>query len=160
MKKNIQTIVLALAICTLNVSCSNAPNQDIKAQISYETSVTNKTSELLSITGNSEKTATDQLDDAQNEKKTVLLIVYKKLDEAKDKALKIANEASVINKPSLILADEPTGNLDPALSADILESFKDINKKQGITILMVTHSPQAAEHGNKRIKLLNGEIVN
>ena len=88
MKKNMQTIVLALAICTLNVSCSIAQNQDRKVHISNETSLTNKTPELLSITGNSDKTATDQINDAQKEKKTVLLVVYKKLDEAKDKALK------------------------------------------------------------------------
>ena len=101
MKKNMQTIVLALAICTLNVSCSNAQNQDRKVHISNETSLTNKTPELLSITGSSDKTATDQINDAQKEKKTVLLVVYKKLDEAKDKALKIANETSVIKAETI-----------------------------------------------------------
>jgi hypothetical protein len=101
MKKNMQTIVLALAICTLNVSCSIAQNQDRKVHISNETSLTNKTPELLSITGNSDKTATDQINDAQKEKKTVLLVVYKKLDEAKDKALKIANETSVIKAETI-----------------------------------------------------------
>ncbi len=73
---------------------------------------------------------------------------------------RVAIARALINKPSIIFADEPTGNLDPVLSLDILDSFKDINEKQGITILMVTHSPQAAKFGNKRIKLSNGEIVN
>jgi putative ABC transport system ATP-binding protein len=73
---------------------------------------------------------------------------------------RIAIARALINRPSIILADEPTGNLDPALSIDILDSFKDISEKQGITILMVTHSPQAAEFGNRKIKLSDGKIVN
>jgi putative ABC transport system ATP-binding protein len=72
---------------------------------------------------------------------------------------RVAIARALINKPSIILADEPTGNLDPSLSTDIMKTFKDINKKHGITILMVTHSPQAAEYGDRIIKLSNGEIV-
>jgi putative ABC transport system ATP-binding protein len=72
---------------------------------------------------------------------------------------RVAIARALINKPSIILADEPTGNLDPSLSTDIMNTFKDINKKHGITILVVTHSPQAAKYGDKIIKLSNGEIV-
>jgi putative ABC transport system ATP-binding protein len=72
---------------------------------------------------------------------------------------RVAIARALINRPSIILADEPTGNLDPNLSLDILETFKKINDEQKITILMVTHSPQASEFANKKIKLSNGNIV-
>ena len=73
---------------------------------------------------------------------------------------RVAIARALINKPEIILADEPTGNLDPALSVEILNFLKDINQQKGITILMVTHSPLAAKYGSLKIKLSNGEIVN
>jgi putative ABC transport system ATP-binding protein len=73
---------------------------------------------------------------------------------------RIAIARALINKPALILADEPTGNLDPSLSLDILDLLKSINIERGITILMVTHSPEAAKYGTRRIALNNGMIVN
>lgn len=71
---------------------------------------------------------------------------------------RVAIARALINEPALILADEPTGNLDPELSSEILELLNDINKKQKITILMVTHSPMAAKFGNRKIKLINGSL--
>lgn len=71
---------------------------------------------------------------------------------------RVAIARALINEPALILADEPTGNLDPELSSEILELLNDINKKQKITILMVTHSPMAAKFGNRKIKLTNGSL--
>jgi putative ABC transport system ATP-binding protein len=73
---------------------------------------------------------------------------------------RVAIARALINQPSIILADEPTGNLDPSLADDILNLLKNINKEKGITILMVTHSPLAAEFGNLKIKLSNGELIN
>ncbi len=93
--KTFQTIVLAIACWTLNASCSNTQNKDLEARLSNKTSVTNKTPRLLDITGYSEKTVSDKLNQAQKEGKTVFLVVYNKLDEDKDKALKIAKEASL-----------------------------------------------------------------
>jgi len=72
---------------------------------------------------------------------------------------RVAIARAVVNKPKIIFADEPTGNLDPDLSTEILNFMKNINKDMGITILMVTHSPAAAEFGNLKIKLSNGELV-
>ena len=71
---------------------------------------------------------------------------------------RVAIARALINKPSLILADEPTGNLDPVLSKEILDLLSDINKKQGITVLMVTHSPMAARYGTIQIQLQDGKI--
>lgn len=73
---------------------------------------------------------------------------------------RVAIARALVNSPSLILADEPTGNLDPGLSTDILNLLKKINREEKITILMVTHSPLAAEFGNLKIKLANGELEN
>ena len=69
---------------------------------------------------------------------------------------RVAIARALVNQPSMILADEPTGNLDPSLSVDILNLLKRINTEKGITVLMVTHNPTAAEYGNMKIKLQNG----
>ncbi len=71
---------------------------------------------------------------------------------------RVAIARALVKKPSFILADEPTGNLDPALTGEILELLKEINDKQKITIIMVTHSPVAAAMGNTKIHLKNGCI--
>ncbi len=72
---------------------------------------------------------------------------------------RVAIARALVNKPSLILADEPTGNLDPALSVEILDLLKNINQQQGITILMVTHSPLASGYGNHKIHLTDGSLI-
>ena len=73
---------------------------------------------------------------------------------------RVAIARALINEPALILADEPTGNLDPSLSSDILNLLKKINNEKHVTILMVTHSPMAAEFGNLKIQLLDGKLIN
>ncbi|MBL7690821.1 MAG: ABC transporter ATP-binding protein [Flavipsychrobacter sp.] len=72
---------------------------------------------------------------------------------------RVAVARAMINEPSLILADEPTGNLDPALSGEIMQLFTEINKQRGVTIVMVTHSPAAAAYGNRNIRLAEGRIL-
>ena len=71
---------------------------------------------------------------------------------------RVAIARALVNQPSMILADEPTGNLDPSLSVDILNLLKSINTDKGITVLMVTHNPTAAEYGNLKIRLQNGSL--
>jgi putative ABC transport system ATP-binding protein len=73
---------------------------------------------------------------------------------------RVAIARALVNKPTIIFADEPTGNLDPSLSTEILEFLQTINKDLNITIMMVTHSPQAADYGNVKIKLIDGKINN
>lgn len=71
---------------------------------------------------------------------------------------RVAIARALANEPDLLLADEPTGNLDPGLSEEILGILKDINKNQNTTIVMVTHSPKAAAYGDITINLENGKI--
>jgi putative ABC transport system ATP-binding protein len=72
---------------------------------------------------------------------------------------RVAIARAMANNPSMILADEPTGNLDPALAHEILELLKALNAEKGVTVIMVTHSPQAADYGTMRIHLNEGKIV-
>ena len=70
----------------------------------------------------------------------------------------VAIARALVNSPSVIFADEPTGNLDPNLAVEILDFLKGINEKNKITIVMVTHSPIASVYGNVKIHLDNGQI--
>lgn len=72
---------------------------------------------------------------------------------------RVAIARALANDPEFILADEPTGNLDPTLSLEILGLLKELNEKESRTIIMVTHSPQAAKFGNKHLRLNDGKIV-
>jgi ABC-type lipoprotein export system ATPase subunit len=72
---------------------------------------------------------------------------------------RVAIARALVHNPSIILADEPTGNLDPALSLEILGYLKKINQSQGITVIMVTHSPVAANYGTMKLHLDEGKIV-
>lgn len=72
---------------------------------------------------------------------------------------RVAIARALANNPYLLLADEPTGNLDPKLSEEILEVLKEINQKQGTTVVMVTHSPMAAEYGDTKIQLKDGKLI-
>jgi ABC-type lipoprotein export system ATPase subunit len=65
---------------------------------------------------------------------------------------------ALIGKPKLLLADEPTGNLNSKQGEDIMELFKKINEEDGVTIIQVTHSEKNAAYGKKIINLLDGRI--
>jgi putative ABC transport system ATP-binding protein len=65
---------------------------------------------------------------------------------------------ALINKPKLILADEPTGNLNSKQGEEIMEIFRKINQEEGVTILQVTHSEKNAAYGSRIIHLLDGYI--
>ena len=73
---------------------------------------------------------------------------------------RVAIARSIIHRPQIIMADEPTGNLDPTLSLEILEFLRKINQENKITIMMVTHSPIAAEYGTMKLHLNDGRIIN
>jgi putative ABC transport system ATP-binding protein len=72
---------------------------------------------------------------------------------------RVAIARALSNDPQVILADEPTGNLDPTLAAEILDILRDLNEREGRTIVLVTHSPEAARVGNRHIRLVAGECA-
>lgn len=67
---------------------------------------------------------------------------------------------AVIMSPSLLLADEPTGNLDSVSTKEVMELFTKLNKEKGITIIQVTHSHETAKYGNRIVKLKDGIVSN
>ena len=72
---------------------------------------------------------------------------------------RVAIARAVLGNPSIILADEPTGNLDSASTAEIMDLFKRLNREKGMTILQVTHSEQCALYGTRTIRLENGKTI-
>ncbi len=71
---------------------------------------------------------------------------------------RVAIARALVTDPSLVLADEPTGNLDSATSVEIMELF-DALHEQGNTVLLVTHEPDIAEHAERRIVLRDGQVL-
>jgi macrolide transport system ATP-binding/permease protein len=71
---------------------------------------------------------------------------------------RVAIARALVNKPSILFADEPTGNLDSRTSVEILEMFRDLNRTDGITIVLVTHSPEIAEYTDRTIVLKDGMV--
>ena len=72
---------------------------------------------------------------------------------------RVAIARAILGNPSIILADEPTGNLDSKSTAEIMELFARLNKEKGLTILQVTHSEKCAEYGTRTVLLDSGKIV-
>ena len=72
---------------------------------------------------------------------------------------RVAIARALLNNPTLILADEPTGNLDSKTSSEVMNIFKTLNEEKGMTIIMVTHEPDIAAWARARIYLKDGLIV-
>ena len=72
---------------------------------------------------------------------------------------RVAIARALINRPSILLADEPTGNLDSRTSIEIMGIFQRLNAEQGITIVLITHEPSIAEYGSRLIAFRDGHIV-
>ncbi|MGC8829973.1 MAG: ABC transporter ATP-binding protein [Verrucomicrobiia bacterium] len=73
---------------------------------------------------------------------------------------RVAIARALINNPKLLLADEPTGNLDSKTSLEILTMFQELNEKEGLTILLVTHDPNVARFARRIIHIKDGMIEN
>ena len=72
---------------------------------------------------------------------------------------RVAIARAVLGNPQIILADEPTGNLDAQSSREIMELFAKLNKEKGLTILQVTHSEKCASYGTRTIRLEDGKTI-
>jgi putative ABC transport system ATP-binding protein len=102
-----------------------------------------------------------------NEKRREILRLLKLEDKMHHKPLelsggeqqRVALARAVVNSPAIILADEPTGNLDTENSEIVLDMFKELNQRFKQTIIMITHNPEAAQHCNRIIQMRDGRIV-
>ncbi len=84
---------------------------------------------------------------------------HKPLELSGGEQQRVALARAVINNPAIILADEPTGNLDTENSQIVLEMFSELNRRLGQTIIMITHNPEAAQNCNRIIQMRDGSIV-
>jgi putative ABC transport system ATP-binding protein len=71
---------------------------------------------------------------------------------------RVAVARALVNRPTLILADEPTGNLDTATSREILSLLEELNRKEGITILVITHEAEIAQTAGRHLLLRDGQV--
>ncbi len=71
---------------------------------------------------------------------------------------RVALARALINQPALLLADEPTGNLDSATSREILAILDELNSRHGVTIVLITHEPEVADHAQRRLTMRDGQL--
>ena len=71
---------------------------------------------------------------------------------------RVAIARALVNKPAILLADEPTGNLDTARSEEIGSTLRDLNEREGLTVVLVTHNPRLAALAHRTIELQDGRI--
>jgi putative ABC transport system ATP-binding protein len=71
---------------------------------------------------------------------------------------RVAIARAIVNHPAILLADEPTGNLDTENSTAVLALLRDLNDRLGQTILMITHNPEAANYGHRIVRMRDGHI--
>ena len=72
---------------------------------------------------------------------------------------RVAIARALLNDPAILLADEPTGNLDSRTSIEVMDIFQRLKEERGITIILITHEPQVAEYGSRIIGFKDGNIV-
>lgn len=85
---------------------------------------------------------------------------HKPLEMSGGEQQRVALARAIINSPAIILADEPTGNLDTENSKIVLEMFRELNEEFGQTIVMITHNPEAAAACSRVIQMRDGRVVN
>jgi putative ABC transport system ATP-binding protein len=84
---------------------------------------------------------------------------HKPLEMSGGEQQRVALARAIVNNPAIILADEPTGNLDTENSKIVLDMFKDLNQKFNQTIIMITHNPEAAENCSRIVRMRDGHII-
>jgi ABC-type lipoprotein export system ATPase subunit len=113
--------------------------------------------------------ATDHLPEREMKKRATDLLTLVGLGDRMDhqpsqlsggQQQRVAIARSLVNNPRVLLADEPTGNLDSHTSEEILQMFQKLNTIEGLTIILVTHDPGVAHHAKRTIHIRDGQIEN
>lgn len=111
-----------------------------------------------------DKVSVKEQDERLNEVSTILgikdLLGKRTFEVSGGQAQRTAIARALINNPSILLADEPTGNLDSKSSKVVMELFQKINKENKVTTMMVTHDPLAASHCSRILFIKDGSIYN
>ena len=124
-----------------NLSVEDNIMLPLKVANRYDAAAAKRLTEILDITGIADKRK----------------VMPAKLSGGQQQRVAIAR--ALMGEPEIILADEPTGNLDKESGENIMELFKKINEEKGMTILQVTHSEKNSEYGSRVVKLDNGKLV-
>ena len=106
----------------------------------------------------------DHFDAAHFDRITELLglskrLIHRPAELSGGEQQRVALARALVNKPALVLADEPTGNLDSKNSEVVLGMLRQSNQELGQTVLMITHNPEAAEYGDIIVHMRDGQIV-
>jgi ABC-type lipoprotein export system ATPase subunit len=72
---------------------------------------------------------------------------------------RVAIARALVNRPPILLCDEPTGNLDTRTSREIMSLFRDLNEREGLTVILVTHDLEVARRARRALALVDGEVV-
>jgi putative ABC transport system ATP-binding protein len=72
---------------------------------------------------------------------------------------RVAIARALVNQPAILLADEPTGNLDSRTSIEVMDIFQRLNEESGITVLLITHEADIAEYGSRIIRFHDGTVA-
>lgn len=71
---------------------------------------------------------------------------------------RVAIARAMVNRPEILLADEPTGNLDTKRSGEIVQVLQELNRKADLTVIMVTHNQELARHADRMLEMKDGQI--
>lgn len=112
----------------------------------------------LLIAGTNTKTAYTRSQAAISEVGLSPRLLHKPAELSGGEKQRVAVARALINEPLLVLADEPTGNLDRATAESLMELIKDLNRKKGVTFLIVTHNERVARIARRRFKLIDGRL--
>jgi ABC-type lipoprotein export system ATPase subunit len=72
---------------------------------------------------------------------------------------RVAIARALVNRPSILLCDEPTGNLDTRTSREMMDLFRKLNEAEGLTVILVTHDPEVAKRAQRSLVLIDGEVI-